>query len=343
MKKEAITTLSVIVNVFLALAKILIGIISRSSAILAEGIHSGMDVITSIISYIGIRASKKPVDKEHPYGHYKSETIAGFIITIILFLSSVYIIYESVINFGAKSIAFSYLALGIMAASAIINFVMSELKIKFGKKYESMALIADGNHSRMDVYTSVGVFVGLLISGYWVYADSVVAILIGLYIMWGSIKLGRKTTDCLLNVSAGDEIENKIKGVIKKHEIDVSDLKTQKLGSEISAEIKIKLDPNLKVNDAEKIIKTLEKDLTKEMPNMKYISIQIESLKIKESFYKRRFAQNMKWRGRMGGLGMGPSGECVCPKCGETVSHERGVPCYEKTCPKCGTKLTRKS
>ncbi len=340
MKKEGVTILSIIINIFLTLAKLATGFISMSSAILAEGIHSGMDIITSGISYAGVRASKKPSDKKHPYGHYKSETIAGFIITIILFLSSIYIIYEAVINFTTKTLEVSYLALGLMVFSAGINFLMSELKMRHGKKHESMALIADANHSRMDVFTSIGVFIGLIISGYWAYADSVVAILIGIYIMIGSIKLGKKTTDSLLNVSAGEKIESKIRDIVNGFKIELSGIKTQKLGPEIFAELRIKLESKLKVEDASAITKKLERSLIKNVPGLKYVVIQIESHDIRESYYKGGFG-GMRWKGRMGGFGMGPEGECVCPKCGKKVPHKRGIPCYQQKCPKCGSKMIR--
>jgi len=350
MKKESVTTLSVIANIFLTLAKFIVGLISMSSAVLAEAIHSGMDIVTSGISYIGIRASKKPSDKEHPYGHHQSETIAGFIITVILFLSSVYIIYEALIDFyAAKAIIVSYLTLAVMGASAAVNLVMSELKMRCGKKYESMALIADANHSRMDVMTSLGVFAGLVISGYWIYTDSVVAILIGAYIMWGSLKLGRRTTDILLNMSAGEEFEERIKETIKEYKIELDGLKTQKLGSEVFAEIKVKLEPELRVEDVEKTTKELESALLKRIPSLKYVVIQVGSKEtgVRQSVYKGSF-RRMRWGGKgrfrsEGGIAMGPGGECVCPRCGYKISHKGGRPCVREECPKCGSRMVRKA
>ena len=97
--KEKIGFLSFIVNLFLCISKLIVGIISNSAAIIAEGINSATDIAASFICYIGIKTSKKPKDKEHPYGYHKTEIIAGFLITIILILTSVYIIYNGINNF----------------------------------------------------------------------------------------------------------------------------------------------------------------------------------------------------------------------------------------------------
>ncbi len=345
MSKESVSVAAVIVNVFLAVAKIFVGLLSRSSAIVAEGIHSGMDIVSSGINYIGIKVAKKPVDKEHPYGHYKSEVISGFFITIILFASAVWIIYEATLSFlGPKSVDVSYLALGVMMVSAVVNEVMARIKFRVGKKHESVSLIADAMHSRVDVLTSLGVLVGLILTGYWVYADSVAAIMVGLYIIWSSLKLGKETTDSLLDVSAGEEAENKIRDVASKERIEMSGLKTQKLGSYIFAELRIKLDAKLKVEDASRISKRFEARLRESVPGLRYVVIQIDSHEIKESYYRGGFGMEMEWRGRgrMGGPAMGPGGGCVCPKCGYTAPHQRGVPCFEQSCPKCGTKMVRK-
>jgi len=85
--KERIALISIFVNLFLAIGKIIVGFFSKSASVLAEGIHSSMDVISSGISFIGIKISKKPVDKKHPYGHYKFEVLSGLIIYLNLFVN----------------------------------------------------------------------------------------------------------------------------------------------------------------------------------------------------------------------------------------------------------------
>jgi cation diffusion facilitator family transporter len=340
--KEKISIIGVLVNLLLAVAKIGVGVLSNSAAVIAEGLHSGMDIVSSAVSYIGIRIARKPVDKEHPYGHYKSEVIAGLIITIILFLTGLWIIYEAFIDFfTSKELAITYITLIVMAGSALVNEAMARLKIHYGKKSESMALLADGQHSRIDVFVSMGVFIGLFLVNYWVHIDSIIAAAIGIYILIESVSLGRKTTDSLLDVKAEDEVENHIKNITRQQGIDLAELKTRKLGPIISAELKINIDPKLKVDEASAITKNLENNLTNEIPNLKYVVVQIETHEIKQEFYRGTFGQRYGWKGRMGGKGLGPGGECVCPKCGYRTPHTRGTPCMKRECPKCKSPMAR--
>ena len=229
-----------------------------------------------------------------------------------------------------------------MAFSAVVNEIMARIKMKAGKEHESMALIADGQHSRVDFLASIGVFIGLLLTRYWIHLDAVIALLLGLYILYESISLGKQTTDSLLDVSAGEEVENQIKDVVKKENITLTDLKTQKSGPAIFAELKIKLDPKLKVAQASAITKTLQEKIQQEIHSIQYVVIQIESHKIREEAYKGTFGRRIGWRGRMGGSSLGPGGECFCINCGTAVPHKAGTPCYQIKCPKCKSFMTRR-
>ena len=133
--KIKIAILSVFVNLILAVGKIIAGFLANSASVLAEGIHSSMDVISSAISLIGIKISKKPVDEKHPYGHYKFEVLSGLIITGILFLAGLWMIYEAYRGFiNPEFVSLSYLAVIVMISSVILNEIMARLKIYYGKK-----------------------------------------------------------------------------------------------------------------------------------------------------------------------------------------------------------------
>ncbi len=348
--KEKIAIISIIVNLVLAITKVLVGIISKSSSILASGIDSISDIFSSFIGFLGIKMSKKPKDEKHPYGHYKFEVLTGLIITIILFGSGVGIIYQAIKSIHSPNmIVLNYLTLGVMVFSAIINEIMARIKIKIGKEENSLSLLSDGFHSRIDVYGSLAVLIGLFFSKYWIYSDSTVAIIIGLYIIKESLSLGKEATNSLLDVSAGKEIEDKIKEIIINNKIKLSDLKTQKKGSTITANIEIKLPSELNVKDATNKSNKLRDDLIKNINFLEYVSIQIKSHNVSSGFYKPDFGQGFGWnkKGKFKNeikeaKGLGPGGVCKCPKCGHEQPHTRGKPCGKIKCPKCNNIMERK-
>jgi len=334
-----IALISIFANVILAGGKLAAGFIAGSGAVFAEGLHSGMDILSSTISFAGIKMAKKPVDQKHPYGHYKFEVLAGLTITIILFLTGLFIISESIREFKNPSpVTIGYLALGVMLASAVINEIMARLKIHYGKKENSVALLSDGVHSRVDVYASLVVLAGLFLTKYWIYVDSILALLVGLYIVKESFSLGKEAIDSLLDVSAGEEIEEKIKTIAKTQNIEISSLKTQKKGSALTANLEIKLPSNLSVEEATKISNNLREKLTESIEKLQYVAIQITSHEIEIGFYKPDFGKGFGWQRK----GEGPGGYCVCPNCGYKIPHERGTPCSMLKCPNCKINLKRK-
>jgi len=354
--KEKVALLSIFVNLVLAVGKTFVGFLIGSASVLAEGFHSAMDVFSSGISFLGIRISKKPVDKKHPYGHYKFEVLSGLVITILLFVTGVWIIYNSYIGFlNPEIVAISYWALAVMLVSVVLNEITARLKIYYGKKENSLSLLSDGVHDKVDVYASVAVFVGLIVMPYWIYVDSILAFLIGVYIIWESFKLGREATDSLLDVSAGEEIESQIREIARQNNVEVSDIKTQKKGSIVTANLEIKLPSKISVEDATRISSVFKRKLIKNIELLEYIAIQIESHDVTDSYFEpKEFVSKMTGSGfgwqRKGKFkdnvekaqGKGPEGFCVCSKCGHKKKHESGVPCSSIKCPKCGEILERK-
>ena len=348
--KEKISILAIIVNALLTAGKIFVGVISGSALILSEGLHSLSDVFASAIGYVGIKIGQKPEDKKHPYGHFKFEVLSGLIITFVIFVAGLSAIYEAYKGFiEPEKIKYSILTFGVMLVAAAVNEIMARLKINLGKKESSIALISDGVHSRIDVWASLGVVAGLIIAKYWLYADALFAFLIGIYIIKESFSLGKEAVDSLLDVSAGEEIENKIKSIAQAQRIMVDNLKTQKKGAAITANIGINLPDNLKVEEATKISESLREKLMKEVENLSYVAIQIKSHEVETGFYRPAFGRGFGWQrqGRFKGeveetAGQGPDGYCVCSKCGYKIPHQRGVPCSTLKCPNCKVNLERK-
>jgi len=348
--KEKVAILSLIVNALLAGGKIAVGLFSGSAAVLAEGVHSFTDIFSSAIGYVGIRTSQKPADRQHPYGHYKFEVLSGVVITIILLATGLGIIYDAYQEFlDPKKINVGYLAFGVMLFSAVINEIMARIKISIGKEENSISLLSDGFHSRIDVFSSLAVLGGLFLVSYWIYADSILALLVGIYIIKESFSLGKEAVDSLLDVSAGDEIEEEIKKIAKRENVELASLKTQKKGSIVTANLEIRLPSVLKLEEATKIADALKDRLVGGIENLQYVVIQIVSHDVERSFYKPTFGRSFGWqrRGRFAKVdksaaGLGPDGHCVCPQCGYSIKHKRGVPCSSIKCSHCNINLERK-
>ena len=266
----------------MAVFKLVIGLFINSVALIADAIHSGLDVFSSFVTFLGIKAAKKPVDEKHPYGYYRAESLAGFMVALMLGVSAFWILYEGGSRFfKLEPATFSLIAIGLIVFSVIINELMARLKFHYGRKHESLSLIADAEHSRADVVSSLGVLIGLVLIRWFVYADAIVAVLIGFYILKQTFSIGKEITDSLLDV-ANKDLEEKIKKIFAGHKIDISGIKTRKIGGANFAEIKIKLDPGLKIDKVSQLTKKLENELINKIPELKYVIISVESHEAKQ-------------------------------------------------------------
>lgn len=277
MNQKSVSILAILVNLLLAAGKIILGLAFNLTALIAEGIHSGLDIISSIVAFMGIKSAQKPVDKEHPYGYYRAESLAGFIVIILLAGSAVWILYEGITQLiHPEEPILSVWAIALMAVSVVLNEIMARLKFKVGHKFSSPALIADGEHSRADVIASLGVLVGILLIRFWTSADAIIAILIGFYILWEAWQLGREITDSLLDV-ADPEVEEQIREIVKTKNIDISELKSRKMGPATLADLKIKLEPKLKIEEATRLTDKLQNSILTKIEKLKSINITVET------------------------------------------------------------------
>ena len=277
MSAELTSIIATLVNVVLTVLKITAGILTGSAALLAEAIHSGLDILSSLITFIGIKTAQKPSDPKHPYGFYRAEVLAGTLVALLLGVSGVWIIYEGVVSYlGQDKPQYSYLAIGFMIVSIIANEVMARLKFKAGNEHESISLVADAEHSRADVISSAGVLLALILIPYISWIDSVVAVLVGIYIIYEAVQVGKEAVDSLIDIS-DPLIEQKIKDITKREGIKLNKVKTRRIGSAVFAEISISLDSNLNVSEASSITRKLEEILDGEISSIKQATITVES------------------------------------------------------------------
>jgi len=275
MTPQFISLLSTFSNLALASSKLIFGFLIRSSALIADGLHSGLDVFSSFITFLGIKIARKPVDEKHPYGYWKAENIAGLLVAFLLLLTSLWIFYEAITKIiEGKPLRLSSYALIVVVVSIVVSEVLARLKFYVGEKFKNLALVADAEHSRADALSSIGVLIGLFLSKYFPLADGLIALGIGGYLFVESFKIGKEITEALLDVR-NFEVEEKIKEICQENQIEIESLRTRKIGPYTLAEIKITLPPRLKIEKVQEIITSLEKKLLKNISELKEVIISI--------------------------------------------------------------------
>jgi cation diffusion facilitator family transporter len=298
MEKEKASIISVIVNIFLSASKVFAGIVSGSAALLADGLHSGLDVLSSVVAYIGIKVSGKEKDDKHPYGYYIAETLGGLGVAVLLVVSAVWIIFEGAGQLvEVKPVDLGVIGFAVVGVSIVANEIMARYKFRVGRKTDSLALVADGQHSRADAISSVGVLVGLVLVNFFPVADGLLAVIIGLYILYESWGIGKETIDQLIGVK-DDKGEKRIKEIAQEKNIDISDIKTRKIGSAVFAELSVKLDRQLKMEEADKIVKDLQDALLQQIEHLDRVIIQVESHEYTEGVINPHIGRPIKWKKR---------------------------------------------
>jgi cation diffusion facilitator family transporter len=270
--------LSIFSNCSLILLKLVAGIFSGSVSIISEAIHSGMDLLASIIAFLSVRMSDNPPDKEHPYGHGKVENISGVIEAILIIIAAGWIIYEAILKIvQPEPIENIEIGIMVMAVSGFINFIVSRRLYRVAKKTDSIALEADALHLKTDVFTSIGVAAGLLliwITG-WKFLDPIVAISVAMLILKESYSLLKTAYSPLLDTSLSTE-ENKIIGdVITRRGLSFHNLRSRKSGQFRFADVHLELPETMILKDVHSICDEIESEIRNKISNIE-IQIHVE-------------------------------------------------------------------
>jgi cation diffusion facilitator family transporter len=237
-KKKAIL-LSLCISVLLMLAKFGAFFITHSNAILTDAAESIVNVLASSFAFYSIYLTTLPKDENHPYGHGKVEFFSAFLEGTLIGIAGIIIIFKSSYNLiFPNPIANLFEGAIIIGSTGIINMLVGYYLIKVGKQHRSITLEADGKHLLTDAITSAGLVVGILIiyvsEIYWL--DSVVSILLGLYIIYSGYKLTRKSVGGLMDES-NIELVNNIVKLLQDHRrspwIDVHNLRAQQYGADV--------------------------------------------------------------------------------------------------------------
>ncbi len=282
-----VTWIGFIVNLLLSILKMVAGLVGRSSAMVADSVHSLSDLATDVVVLFGIKAAAKPEDKGHSYGHGKIETLSALVIGTFLALVGMGILYAA----GIKIVDFingeDLETPGVIAlAGALMSILFKEALFWYtraaAKRHDSKAVLANAWHHRTDALSSVATFFGiggaLLLGGRWAVLDPIAACLVTFLIFWVSGKLIKDSMNELMEASLDEgsearimEIAHSIKGLKEPH-----DLRTRSLGNRVAIDIHIKVDHDLPVGKAHTISEGLEDALREEFGKDTVVMVHID-------------------------------------------------------------------
>ena len=263
---------------FFFFLNIVVGVMCGSSALISEGAHTFSDIITTIVAYVGFHYSQKPADLKHPVGYGRVEALSGLFIVLFLSLISWEIIEKAVKQiFFSQSLTVPDIYVAVMAVVGIfVNMVVSSYIICMGKRINSPAIVADGQHQRTDVFSSIEVLIGAIVSnmGYPIL-DPIVAIFIGLLIFRLAVKLFIINFNYIVGKVPYESFVDEIKNIVNSVENsqNAHDVKVDYMGNYAFVSLHIEVDGDLKVSDAHNIAHEVQNKILEEKSEVRYVIV----------------------------------------------------------------------
>lgn len=281
-----VSIISIILNCLLTLIKFISGVISKSSAMISDSVHSLSDVLSTFVVIIGVKISNKKADSDHPYGHERIECVSAIILSGMLFIIGALIGINGIKNVTNSSnlVMPGVLALIASIISIISKEAMYQYTIRVSKKINSAALKADAWHHRSDALSSIGSFIGILGSrlGFKIF-DPLASVIISLCIIKVSIDIFKDAIDKMVDKSCDKEVIDKVISVIEKNENvkNIDDIKTRQFGNKAYVDVEISVDENLLLKDAHKVAEEIHNSVENEINIVKHCMVHVNPYEVK--------------------------------------------------------------
>lgn len=275
-EKRLVALSSVVAAIFLTTIKLVVGLLTGSLGILSEALHSGLDLAAAAMTFLAVRISGRPADREHTYGHGKVENLSALFETFLLLVTCIWIIYEAIQRLFFKSVEIeaNVWAFLVMSTSIVANFFLSRALSRVAKKHQSQALEADGLHFTTDVWSSCVVLAGLLFVrlsewlglAWLAKADALAALAVAGIVVYVSAELGKRTVIALLDgVPAGlrDEVADaaRVPGVL-----EIKRVRVRRSGPEAFADLTVAVGRDTPLERAHDIATAVEASVGRMLP-----------------------------------------------------------------------------
>ncbi|UCE23465.1 MAG: cation transporter [Candidatus Zixiibacteriota bacterium] len=276
------TWVGVALNVVLVVVKIFAGVVGRSQALVADGVHSISDLFSDFVVLVGLRLGRKEEDEDHPFGHARIETISSMLVGAILLIVGLGIAYNALTSiYEHRQASPGLLTIFVAAFSVISKEAMYWYTLRVGRRIKSLAVVGNAWHHRSDAFSSVAVLIGVTaayINPAWDLADAYAALIVTLFILkvgwslaWGGLKQvvdtapSREILDQLVETASG------VEGVWEVH-----DVRARYSGSQIFVEMHIVVDPNLTVREGHHIADKVRFHLVNQVSDVTRVIIHVD-------------------------------------------------------------------
>ena len=271
-------------NALLAFLKLAAGFISGSFAVIADGIDSVSDIVSSVVVLVAARIIARPPNIKFPYGYKKADTVATKVLSFIIFFAGAQLAYSTVriLVAGATMATPGKLAIWVTLISILGKFFLTLLLSRTGKKVESTMLIANAKNMRNDILLSLSVLASLIFTVVLnePLIDRLIALLISLFIMYTGFKIFMKSNIDLMDGIDNTEVYDKlfqsvhsVEGAHNPHRV-----RARKIGHYYMINLDIEVDPDLPVKEAHDIAKNVENSIKSNLRNIYDVMVHVEPL-----------------------------------------------------------------
>lgn len=271
---KLVSILGIILNIFLLIIKGITGHITKSRAMISDAFNSAGDIFSSLMTFIGNKIASKPNDEDHNLGHGKAEYIYSMLISIVMMITSIKVLKDSLF-LGNKKIIFSKYLVIVSLITIILKFLMFLFTNKISKKQNNLLLKANSiDHRNDSILTILTLISSLLLNNGIKIIDIIIGSIISIYIFYQAVLLYIESYDVLMDKCISDVTKNKVYDIIKKYPeiIKTNHFNSTPVGYKYQISVTIFVDGNLSTFKSHEIADNLEKEITNSIDEI-YLTI----------------------------------------------------------------------
>jgi cation diffusion facilitator family transporter len=264
--------LSVFSNTGLVVVKVAAGLTSGSISVLAEGIQSTVDIFASLMIYVSLGVAGRPPDRRHPYGHGKVESLTSAVQMLLILGSTAFILFQAYRRLLSPRMPDVDWGIGAMGVALVVDLAVSSYLQRVARQTGSLALEAEAQHLRSDMYACAGVLLGLVavrLTG-WAPLDPIIAALLALVVIITAIRLMGVSLRPLLDQSLPAEEEAQIRRALDTDDrvMGYHKLRTRQAGSQRHVDVHVMLEDSLRLSEGHAIGEEIEQAIRQTLPNL---------------------------------------------------------------------------